>query len=78
MIDGFGIWEVDETKGKFDDLREVIPFDVEPPPNAPPTEKVSEQYFCRLDRSGWQENKGRIAALVREVDEQWRNKAEQP
>ena len=62
--------------GKFDDLREVIPFDVEQPRNAPVTEKVSEQYFCRLDKSGWDEHKDKIATLLREVDERWRDDTE--
>lgn len=61
---------------KFDDLREVIPFDVEQPRNAPVTGKVSEQYFCRLDKSGWDEHKVKIATLLREVDERWREDTE--
>ena len=63
---------VELCEDEFEDLKEVIPFAVEPPPNAPITEKVSEQYFCRLDETGWQEHKDKIAALVREVDERWR------
>ena len=63
---------VELCEGEFADLKEVIPFGVEPPPNAPVTDSVSDQYYCRLDETGWQEHKDKIAALVRELDERWR------
>lgn len=63
---------VELCEDEFEDLKGVIPFGVEAPPNAPDTKNVSEQYFCRLDKSGWQEHKDKIATLVREVDERWR------
>lgn len=63
---------VELCQDEFEDLKEVIPFAVEPPPNAPVTENVSEQYFCRLDETAWQEHKDQIARLVRTVDERWR------
>ena len=51
---------VDLCADKFEELKQVIPFDLEPPPNAPATEQVSEQWFCRLDESRWQEHRGNI------------------
>ena len=61
---------------EFERLREVIPFDLEAPGNAPVTEQVSEQWCCRLDESRWQEHRERIAELVRMVDQRWRQVAE--
>ena len=63
---------------EFEGLRQVIPFDLASPRNAPATERVSEQWGCRLDESGWQEHRDSIAGLVRLVDERWREAAEQP
>ena len=63
---------------EFQELKDVIPFDCRPPINAWPTERVSEQWFCRLDENGWREHGDRIAELVRLVDERWREAAEQP
>lgn len=60
---------------EFQELKDEIPFDCRPPINAWPTERVSEQWFCRLDESGWQEHKDSIAGLVRMVDERWREAA---
>ena len=67
---------VELCKDEFERLRVVIPFDVERPPNAPFTEEVRDQYFCRLDKNGWQEHKDEIAALVRKLDELWRKDVE--
>lgn len=69
---------VDLCLEEFKGLRQVVPFDLEPPPNAPTTERVSEQWFCRLDEAGWREHREHIAELVRMVDERWREAAEQP
>ena len=63
---------VDLCVGEFEELRQVMPFDLEPPPNAPTTERVPEQWSCRLDESGWREHQGRIEGLVRMVDDRWR------
>ena len=67
---------VDLCLDKFERLRQVIPFDLESPGNAPVTEQVSQQWCCRLDESRWQEHRDRIAELVRMVDERWRQVAE--
>ena len=67
---------VDLCVDEFERLREVIPFDLEAPRNAPVTEQVSQQWCCRLDESRWQEHRKCIAELVRMVDERWRQVAE--
>ena len=67
---------VDLCLDEFERLKQAIPFALEQPPNAPPTERVSEQWFCRLDEAGWQEHKDSIGRLVRLVDERWRAVAE--
>ena len=69
---------VDLCLDEFEELREVIPFNLERNPHPPPTERVSEQWFCRLDEAGWKKHKDSIAGLVRMVDERWRRAAEQP
>ena len=67
---------VDLCMDEFEELKQVIPFDLEPPPNAPITEQVNEQWFCRLDDGGWHEHKSSIERLVRLVDERWREAAQ--
>ena len=63
---------------EFQELKDEIPFECRPPINAWPTERVSEQWFCRLDEAGWRKHKDSIARLVRLVDERWREAAEEP
>ena len=63
---------VDVCVDEFEALKQVIPFDLEPPPNAPTTEQVADQWFCRLDKGQWLEHKNNIERLVRMVDERWR------
>lgn len=67
---------VDLCLDEFEELKPVIPFDLEPPPHAPTTERVAEQWFCRLDEGQWREHKGSIESLVRVVGEGWRRSAE--
>ena len=67
---------VDLCVEEFEKLRQVIPFDLEPNPHPPPTERVSEQWFCRLDEGRWKEHRDCIAELVRMVDERWREAVE--
>jgi len=69
---------VDLCFDKFRELEEALSFERERPPNATTTDRVSEQWFCRLDESGWREHRESIAELVRTVDERWREAAEQP
>ncbi len=63
---------------EFQELKDAIRFDCRRPINTWPTERAPEEWFCRLDESGWREHKGSIAELVRLVDERWRAAAEQP
>ena len=56
---------------EFEELKDVIPFDLEPPPNAPTTERVTEQWFCRLDDNQWCEHRGKIERLVALIREKW-------
>ena len=69
---------IDLCFDKFQELEEVLSFERERPPNATTTERVSEQWFCRLDENGWRGHRERIADLVRLIDERWRAAAEQP
>ena len=69
---------VDLCLDEFEGLKQAIPFDCEPPPHAPVTDLVEEQWFCRLDENGWREHRDSIAELVRLVDERWREAAEEP
>ena len=62
---------------EFQELKDEIPFDCRPPINAWPTERVSEQWFCRLDEAGWREHRDSIVELVRLLDERWREATEQ-
>ncbi len=63
---------VDLCVDEFEELRQVIPFELETPPNAPSTERVPEQWSCRLDEGGWREYQSRIEEIVRMVDDRWR------
>lgn len=51
--------------------RENIPFQFEPPPNAPMTERAPEQWYCLLDADEWAEHKDALIRLVASVDEAW-------
>lgn len=69
---------VDLCLEAFTSLEEAVGFQQQMPTNAPTTEKVAEQWFCRLNEAGWREHRDRIAELVRLIDERWREAAEQP
>ena len=69
---------VDLCLDELEGLRGIISFEPEPVSNVPPTAQVPEQWFCRLDESGWREHRDSIAELVRLVDRRWREAAEQP
>lgn len=47
-------------------------FQFENPPNARETNKVSTQWYCMLDREGWERHKDALTALAREVTGVWR------
>ena len=48
-----------------------IQFQKEPPPNAPPTDKVGRQWFCVLDEAGWKEHKDTLLGLASSVYNAW-------
>ena len=67
---------VDLCLDEFNSLEEAVGFQQQTPINAPRTEKVAEQWSCRLNESRWREHKDSIAELVRLVDDRWREAAE--
>ena len=56
---------------EFQQGRETIPFETEKPPNAPSTKLVSEQWFCLLDKEGWENHKGLLVQLANKVNDRW-------
>ena len=60
-------------KQKFREAAQSNPslFEYEPPPNAPRTNDISEQWYCVLDRSGWDEHKERLFDLAKAVSTAW-------
>ena len=58
---------------KFQDKRDKkeIPFEFEKPPNAPPTKRVPEQWYCLLDEEKWEMHKEALIALANDVDGAW-------
>ena len=65
-------------KRKFQEAEQSDPslFRHESPPNAPRTNDVPEQWYCVLDRSGWDEHKETLFELAKAVSKEW-NKTEQ-
>ena len=58
---------------KFEDKRrqETIPFDTEAPSNAWATDQVSEQWYCLLDKSTWEQHKPALTTLAQDVHDAW-------
>ena len=44
---------VDLCMDEFEELKQVIPFDLEPPPNAPTTEQVTPAMQAGLSKTVW-------------------------
>ncbi len=63
---------VDVCLEKFQDKRETIPFEFEKPPNATTTKRVSEQWYCLLDKKKWEMHKEALTALANDVHDAWR------
>ena len=59
---------------EFQDKKETIPFEFETPPNAPTTKRVSEQWYCLLDKNKWEMHKKALTALANDVHDAWREK----
>ena len=62
---------VDVCLDKFQEEKVTIPFELERPPNAPPTKRVSEQWYCRVDKSTWEKHKPTLTALAQDVHDAW-------
>ena len=62
---------VDVCWEKFQDKKETIPFKFEKPPNAPPTKRASEQWYCLLDEKKWETHKEAITTLANDVHDAW-------
>ena len=56
---------------KFREVAQSISFKREHPSNAPRTKDVSEQWYCVLERSGWNEHKERLFDLAKAVFTAW-------
>ena len=61
---------------KFQKVEQSISFERERPSNAYPTNDISEQWYCVLDRSGWDDHKERLFELAKDISTAW-NKTEQ-
>lgn len=71
MADELQIWALDDA-GEVTAVETTgIPFQFEPPPNAPMTERAPEQWYCLLDAGEWAEHKDALIRLVASVDEAW-------
>ena len=56
---------------KFVGRQQSIPFHYEPPPNAPTTKRVQEQWYCLLDEEEWKEHQDALVELARAVNDAW-------
>ena len=59
------------SEAKFEEQDEVIQFTKEPPPNAPQTTRVSEQWYCLLDAQEWAAHKDTLTTLASDVYTEW-------
>ena len=59
---------VDLCHKPFENLKDAIPFDSEPPPNGWATQRVRKQWFCRLDEESWQKHKERLIEFVQTME----------
>ena len=62
---------VDVCLEKFQVNRETIPFEFEKPPNAPTTKRVTEQWYCRLNKTTWETHEAELTALAQDVHDAW-------
>ena len=56
---------------KVEDKKNEIGFKCETPLHAPTTERVTDQWYCQLDRNGWNQRKKALTGLVNEVHDKW-------
>ena len=62
---------VDVCWEEFNKRKEAVPFKFEKPRNAPPTERVSEQWYCILNAADWETHKEALQELVALVHREW-------
>lgn len=63
---------IDLCLEQFRKMKEIVGFRLEPPPNAFPTERVSEQWYCVLDQDEWEAHRDRLIELAETVRDAWR------
>ena len=61
---------VDLCSEKFEQ-QQHIPFKYEKPPNAPPTKKIADQWYCLLNSDEWNKHKPALTGLASDVYEAW-------
>ncbi len=59
---------VDLCHKPFENLKDAIPFESEPPRNAYATRRVREQWFCRLDEESWRNHKEHLIEFVQTME----------
>ena len=64
---------VDLGRKRLEELKKVIAFKQEKPPNAPATRRAPKQWYCRLDEDSWLEGKAHLVEFVRHVEDAWRD-----
>ena len=59
---------VDLCQKSFENLKNAILFESEPPRNAYATRRVREQWFCRLDEESWRNHKKHLTEFVQTME----------
>ncbi len=57
---------------RLKELKKVIPFKEEKPPNAPATRRAPKQWYCHLDEDSWNSGKAHLVEFVGHIDDAWR------
>ena len=65
---------VDLGRERLDDLKKVISFKEEKPPNAPATSSAPKQLYCHLDEDSWHKGKTHLIEFARHVEDAWRDR----
>ena len=64
---------VDLGRKRLEEIKKVISFKEEKPPNAPATRRAPQQLYCRLDEGSWHKGKGHLIEFLRHVEDAWRD-----
>ena len=62
---------VDLCHEGFEQLKDVIPFEAEKPPNVPATRRAPYQWYCRLDERSWHTSRARLIDFMRAMADAW-------